>query len=87
MTKEDRLNDIKDYVNYLDGLYKHLHIPSDINIIVLGFSQGVATACRYLEQSSLMPDTFIMWASVFPPDLLFDVSAKKLKNTKLFLVY
>ena len=44
MTKEDRLTDIQDYVNYLNNLVQSF--PKSVqNVHVLGFSQCVATAC------------------------------------------
>ena len=45
MTKEDRLNEIADYVNYLDELYRHLFESlsrSSVRVHVVGFSQGAA---------------------------------------------
>lgn len=87
MTKEDRLNDIKDYVNFLENIYKQISLAGNARLIVLGFSQGVATACRWLEQGSINPYAFVMWAGVFPPDLQFAISAAKLKKTRVFTVY
>ena len=43
MTREDRLNDIKDYIGFLDQLYLEIVNPfksRNIKINVLGFSQG-----------------------------------------------
>lgn len=70
MTKEDRLNDIKDYVNLLDTVYNEVvsHGVFEEKIL-LGFSQGGATASRWVEMGNHNFDTFILWASVFPPDL------------------
>ena len=36
---------------------------------VLGFSQGGATAARWLAHGNVLCDHFISWASVYPPDL------------------
>ena len=46
MTREDRENEIRDYVAYLDQLWQHLRTdsPGRTRLVVLGFSQGVATA-------------------------------------------
>jgi predicted esterase len=38
-------------------------------IIILGFSQGGATAARWFYDNRKNADHLIMWASVFPPDL------------------
>jgi len=71
MTSEDRLTDISDYVSYLDLLYKQIskQAESAHKLIVLGFSQGVATASRWMALGNTPPDGAIFWAGSFPPDL------------------
>ena len=70
MTKEDRLSDIKDYVNFLDTLLSDLKSRTNFeSIALLGFSQGGATACRWLAYGQHKFDKFILWATVFPPDM------------------
>lgn len=74
MTKEDRLSEIEDYVDYLDQLYSHLQVSlqdaKNAELIVLGFSQGASTVSRWLLKSEkAKADRLILWAGVFPPDL------------------
>jgi len=69
MTREDRLDDIKDYVNLLDGILDIELKNFKGKIILFGFSQGVATVSRWYMMGKIQPDYFIMWAGVFPPDL------------------
>lgn len=79
MTKEDRETDINDYVRYLDDLYDSVmreHIGQDVRIRVLGFSQGVATVCRWMAQARSRADELILWAGVFPPDLDLTVNKR-----------
>jgi predicted esterase len=74
MTKEDREDDILDYVNYLDLLYKEVLSSlknKKIKIIVLGFSQGTATVCRWIANRQSPVDQLILWAGSIPPDLYF----------------
>ena len=87
MTKEARLDDIKDNINYLDSLSNHLlNTWSFDNKILLGFSQGGATATRWHESGNFNADTFVLWASVFPPDLDFDPNHSSLMKSKNFFV-
>jgi predicted esterase len=73
MTKEDRINEIKDYIAYLNELVKaHLRKVSPEKIIVLGFSQGGATACRWLCEAGIKVDNLVLWGSYFPDDLIFE---------------
>ena len=67
MTKEDRETDIADYVHYLDALSAHLHL-TDRCPVLLGFSQGVATASRWVAAGQQHFKRLILWAGVFPPD-------------------
>jgi predicted esterase len=72
MTREDRLSEIDDYIEYLDALADQ--IRRDIGgklprVVTLGFSQGVATACRWVTQGQIVTDRLIMWGGLIPHDL------------------
>lgn len=72
MTKEDRLEEIKDYINYLNEVYDEVIAPfkrQKIKINVLGFSQGTATVCRWVTDKKAKVDNLILWAGIFPHDL------------------
>jgi predicted esterase len=88
MTKESRLDDIEDNINYLDSLATELMNNKNFEKkILLGFSQGGATATRWHESGNFKADIFVLWASVFPPDLDFDPNQSSLmKSQNLFLL-
>jgi len=89
MTKEDRLNEIKDYVNYLDKLYNHLFDSlnrSSANVHLVGFSQGAATACRWAAQGESRIDRLTIWAGLVPPDLDLEMAGDGLRDAKLTIV-
>ena len=88
MTKEDRLNDIEDYCHYLDQVYLHFSgkLKEAKKVGVLGFSQGVATACRWLSKSSNLFDFLINWAGAFPPDLDVEESVAKMARLPVHLL-
>lgn len=72
MTREDRLSDIEDYVEYLDAL--HAHVTAQLNgarvrFTVLGFSQGVATVARWLERTKVHVDRALLWGGLMPTDI------------------
>jgi predicted esterase len=72
MTKEDRLYEISDYLNYTNAVYNIVkkELPDqNIKKVLLGFSQGVATVCRWLEQVNIEADRLILWAGTIPPEL------------------
>lgn len=73
MTREWREQDILDNTIALNQLVGSIveELKPD-TITVLGFSQGVATAARWINNTELNIDRFIAWAGVFPPDLPMD---------------
>lgn len=88
MTREAREDDIEDYINFLDKLYRKILDDRQVfgqKIIVLGFSQGVATVCRWLSKGNSIADRLILWAGSFPPDLHY-VGRSDLLN-KLGILY
>jgi len=73
MTREDRLAEIADYLGYLDALGAHVieRLGNPIpDTRTLGFSQGGATACRWLSRGSTEVRELILWGSLFPEDVL-----------------
>ncbi|MCA6361965.1 MAG: phospholipase [Bacteroidetes bacterium] len=71
MTSEDRLRDIEDYIAALDAVAAEVLAPlnADVRIVVLGFSQGAATVCRWLNSGRTKADELILWCGFFPPDM------------------
>jgi predicted esterase len=71
MTREDRLAEIDDHVRYLDLLYARIAAPLQLDEVrvVLGFSQGVATVCRWASRSSHRIDDLVLWAAGVPPEM------------------
>lgn len=89
MTKADRTREIDDYVRYLDALYAQLvadGLSAAAPVYVLGFSQGTATACRWVARGDTRADRLILWAGGVPPDLDLDVHRALLQRLDLTLV-
>jgi predicted esterase len=87
MTKEAREVDIADnlhWLNQLDGLIDDK--SKKLRKVILGFSQGGATAARWYYQGNTQADQLIMWASVFPPDLNLEQEINDKQNTGTFVV-
>jgi len=68
MTKEDRLFEIEDYVNYLDDLHRKINPSGKARIIVLGFSQGTSAASRWLSKGTANISELILWCGEFAKD-------------------
>jgi predicted esterase len=74
MTSEDRETEIVDYINYLNILYQSLNIPLHVKVTILGFSQGVATASRFIHHTQQKIDAFIIYAGEIAAELLNPIS-------------
>ncbi len=84
MTKEDRLTDIDDYIAYLDQVYEKFVWQNanagKVQINVVGFSQGGATAARWVSKTRFKVDNLILWSCIFPEDVNFPEIEKKALN-------
>ena len=70
MTREWRLQDIAEHQHMLDELYMSILSENpNAKIHLLGFSQGGATAARWVQYTKFPIQSLTLWASVFPPDL------------------
>ncbi len=75
MTKEDRKEEITDYINYLDVVYTDVLSQfknKKVKINVFGFSQATATVCRWVANKKPDINNLILWAGFFPHDLNFE---------------
>ncbi len=89
MTAKDRLTDIEDYVAYLDRLYAKIFESVEresVQVVALGFSQGVHTLCRWIAFGRPKIDRAILWGATVPPDLDLDAHGHRLGEARLELV-
>jgi predicted esterase len=75
MTRADRLAEIDDQASYLTALLMPLRAAApSADVLVLGFSQGTATASRWLSHlastTGWRPRRLLLWAGDFPSDAL-----------------
>ena len=70
MTREDREGEIEDQQAYLDAVLAAASPAGPPRrLVVLGFSQGVATAVRWIVRSERTADRVIAWAGSLPAEL------------------
>jgi len=87
MTKEAREIDISDNINWLNDLDKEISSQFPIEErILLGFSQGGATAIRWKINAINSFDKTIIWASDFPPDMEPKMDQLKGESDNYFVV-
>lgn len=86
MTKEDRLTDIKNYLEYLTAIYEK-EVCRPLRVTIFGFSQGSATASRWAVSGKVKFDRLVLWSGIFPPDMDFESGYQILKEKEIKLVY
>jgi predicted esterase len=87
MTRENREMDIRNYIQYLNTIYNKEVNGVDIPVTILGFSQGSATASRWVMDNQIRFQRLILWAGIFPPDMDFETGKDILKEKDIQLVY
>lgn len=89
MTREDRASEIADYVEYLDSLYDEVTSAAGAarpTVVALGFSQGAATATRWITHGRARVDRLILWGGVIPPDMDLSKGHAALRHVPITLV-
>ncbi|MGH1362262.1 MAG: alpha/beta hydrolase [Calditrichia bacterium] len=90
MTKEDRLNEMEDYIAYLDSLYAALSAKvgteKNVRITLIGFSQGVSAACRWALRGKAEVNRLIMWAGSLPPEIDLKMESSRINTMNPVLV-
>lgn len=76
MTSEDRQHEISDYLNYLETLYSSFDIKPQTRVVILGFSQGVTTASRFIHHTNHRIDEFIIYSGEIGAELASPLSEK-----------
>lgn len=93
ITREDRDNEIQDYLAYLNKLYDTVLAgrPADstqaLRITLFGFSQGAATVCRWLNDDHVRADRLILWAGFFSKGIADVIDLPKLADVDTIYVY
>jgi predicted esterase len=89
MTRHNRLDEIEDYSNFLSQLYEEQRksLPSDVKLVLFGFSQGCATLCRWMMKCMPDFDHLFLWGGFLPEDLDYSSQATYLESKKLHFVY
>ncbi len=90
MTREDRESEITDYVAYLDALYDEIFKRvrrEDVSVTVVGFSQGGATANRWLTRGRARTNRLVMWGALLASDADLNRAATFFRDVELTIVY
>lgn len=71
MTSHHRSDEIDDYCNYLEVVYQNYISPyKHAKIVLLGFSQGLATISRWHIRTEFRCDFLVGWGAAFPEEVV-----------------
>ncbi|WP_299335395.1 esterase [uncultured Psychroserpens sp.] len=85
LTRENILMETENVMRYYDSIFEHEQISEVKNLIVLGYSQGVSVAMRYVSKRQIQCSQLILHSGGIPKEL----SAKDFEffNAKATLIY
>lgn len=89
MTREHREAEIRDYIGYLDRVVvevREMQAGDAPRLVVLGFSQGTATVCRWLASSRVRAERLVLWGGTVPPEIDLTAWHERLRGAAVTLV-
>lgn len=69
LTRENTLMETENIMTYFDAIFEREQIPSDKQLIVLGYSQGVSVAMRYVAKRKIQCAQLVLHSGGIPKEL------------------
>ncbi len=69
LTKENTQAEIENVLSNIDAVWQAEHIPDSKKLIVLGYSQGVSVAMRWVAGRQISCDSLVLYAGGIPNEL------------------
>lgn len=88
-TREDLDQETENVVHYLNAVYAQAILPlfhPDVNLILMGYSQGVSAITRWLAKSQVACSKLLLHSGGIPNELIAE-DFKQQKNCKVILTY
>ena len=88
MTRRHRLDEIADFSHFMHSIYHHFlaQCAENVNVILLGFSQGCATQTRYIMEKMPAFDTLVLCGGGMPEDLNYTEKAAYWLDKEIYFV-
>ena len=87
LTKENTVTETENVMRYFDAVLEAENVPNALNLIVLGYSQGVSVAMRYVAKRKLTCEQLVLIAGGIPKELRAEDLAFLKRETKVSLIY
>ena len=86
LTREKTETEIENMLAYLEEVYNAEHLKDAPNLILMGYSQGVSVATRWVARNKIECSKLILHSGGLPKELQPE-DFQFLKNTEVALVY
>lgn len=86
LTKENTEAEIENMLAYLEEVYKAENLKDAPNLILMGYSQGVSVATRWVARNKIECSKLILHSGGIPKELQPE-DFQFLKNTEVVLIY
>jgi predicted esterase len=85
LTKENTIKETENIMRYFDAVFEAVGLPNQFPLIIMGYSQGVSVAMRYMARRQLQCEHLILHSGGIPKELTTEDF--KYFNGKVYLVY
>lgn len=85
LTRETTVTETENVLTYFDAIFDEENIPNSKKLIVLGYSQGVSVAMRYITKRQINCDLLVLHSGGLPKELTKD--NVEFYNGKVKLIY
>ncbi|WP_299099740.1 esterase [uncultured Winogradskyella sp.] len=87
LTRDETKSGMETIINYFDSVLESENIPNNVNLIVLGYSQGVSVALRYLSKKELQCHQLVIHSGGIPIELTNEDFKYLNDSTEVKLIY
>lgn len=87
LTRNETKAGMENILSYFDAVFKAEAIPKDVKLIVLGYSQGVSVAMRYMAKRHIQCSQLVLHSGGIPKELTVEDFKYLSKDTKVKLIY
>ncbi|BAO77609.1 alpha/beta hydrolase [Winogradskyella sp. PG-2] len=87
LTRDETKSGMENIMSYFDSVFEAEQIQNDVNLIILGYSQGVSVAMRYMAKRQLQCNQLVLHSGGIPKELKANDFDYLSKETKVKLIY
>lgn len=87
LTRDNTVAGTENIMAYFDAVFKAEQVPKDVNLIILGYSQGVSVAMRYMAKRQLQCRQLVLHSGGIPKELTSEDFEYLDESTKIKLIY